>query len=177
MLYAMERITEYLVRDHVELRALLARASSGPSLDAGAFADFRARLLRHIGIEEKLLLPAARRANAGVPLARAATLRIDHAAISSLLVPTPDAALAGEIASLLRTHDALEEGGAGVYAQCEKLLTPAQSRELLAAARQFPAVRVAPHFDGPPCYRTASAALAAARRKSTSKSGAPGNGA
>lgn len=166
---AMERVTEYLVQDHEELRALLSEALTGASFGVEAFAQFRERLLRHIGIEEKLVLPAARRANGGLALERAAALRIDHAAISSLLVPTPDAALAQEVASILRTHDAIEEGEAGIYAECERLWTLEQSRELLAAATAFARVRVAPHFDGPPCYRTASAALAGAARKSAAK--------
>ncbi len=165
----MERVTDYLIEDHAQLRALLAEALRGPSLGVEAFARFRERLLRHIGIEEKLVLPAARRENGGVALSRAAELRIDHAAISSLLVPTPDAAQAREIASILQTHDAKEEGETGVYAECERLWSREQSRELLQAARAFPAVRVAPHFDGPPCYRTASSALAAASRKSAAK--------
>lgn len=164
----MKRVSEYLVQDHEELRGLLSEAVRD-EFGVEAFARFRERLLRHIGIEEKLVLPAARRANGGVALSRAATLRIDHAAISSLLVPTPDAELAREIASILLTHDAIEEGETGVYAECESLWTAAQSLELLEAAVAFPPVRVAPHFDGPPCYRTASAALAAANRKVASK--------
>lgn len=169
----MERVTDYLVADHERLRALLIEAARCPTFDAEAFAVFRAGLLRHIGIEEKVLLPAARRANGGVALTLAGRLRLEHAAISSLLVPTPDAALAGELASILRGHDALEEGESGVYADCERLFTAEQSRDLLASARAFPAVRVAPHFDGPRCYRTADAALTAAARKLAFKSRVP----
>src|SRR5690606_1000117 len=110
-----ERITEYLLRDHQRLRALLERARAADPLDEEAFAAFRAGLLRHIAIEEKLLWPAARRARGDRPLEQARALRIEHAALGSLLVPTPDAALCDEIRSLLGAHDAREEGEGGVY--------------------------------------------------------------
>lgn len=159
-----QRITELLVADHQRLHRLLATAHTGGHLDGDAFAAFRAGLLHHIALEEKLLLPAVRRARGGEPLARARELRTEHAALTSLLVPTPDLALCAELEALLASHDAKEEGEDGVYAECEAALTPADSRTLAAAAAASPAVRVAPHFDGPGVYRTAALALAAARR-------------
>jgi hypothetical protein len=158
------RITDYLARDHERLHALLRAASAGPSFDASAFEAFRAGLLRHIGIEEKLLLPAARRARGGEPLERARALRIDHAALSSLMVPTPDAALCAEIAGILDGHDAVEEGPSGVYAECESLLSSEESAALAARAAATPDVPLAPHFDGAGTHRMAASALAAARR-------------
>jgi hypothetical protein len=136
----------------------------GAAFDAAAFEELRAGLLRHIGIEEKLLLPAARRARGGVPIERARELRIDHAALTSLMVPTPDAALCREVASLLSAHDDKEEGESGVYAECERLLSDDESAALAERAGSFPAVPVMRHFDGPGTYRTAELALAAARR-------------
>lgn len=158
------RITDYLARDHERLHALLERATASGVLDAEAYAGFRAGLLRHIAIEEKLLWPAARRARAGELLPRAAELRVDHAALTSLMVPTPDAALCAEIRGLLGRHDAREEGPEGVYAECERRLTPDESEELAARAEAYPPVRVARHFDGPAAHRTAASALASARR-------------
>lgn len=157
----MERITDYLTADHARLHALLDAAMRGPDLDDDAFADFRAGLLRHIAIEEKLVLPAARRAN-GVPVALARDLRVDHAALTSLLVPTPTLCICHEIALLLRSHDAIEEGG--VYAECERLIGDAESTALTARARSFSAPPLAAHFDGPGVHRTASSALESARR-------------
>jgi hypothetical protein len=160
----MQRITEYLLADHERLSALLTAATAGHELDRDAFAEFRAGLLRHIGIEEKVLFPAAKRARGGEPLSRAHDLRIEHAALTSLMVPTPDVALCREIASILHPHDAVEEGLGGVYAECEALLTDEESRALLAAARDFPAVPTSRHFDGPGVHRTATSALASAAR-------------
>ncbi len=160
----MQQVTDYLRVDHERLHALLAQAAAGPELDAGAFEQFRAGLLRHIAIEEKLLLTAARRARGGEPIERARALRIEHGALASLLVPTPDLALCTEIAALVNTHDAVEEGPSGVYAECEALIGEALSQTLLASAREFAQVPVAQHFDGEGTVRTAELALASARR-------------
>ena len=163
----MQRITEYLEQDHLRLHALLAAATAsgaGGRFDAVSYAEFRAGLLRHIAIEEKLLLPAARRARSGVPIDRAHQLRIEHGALGSLLVPTPDHALCREIAGLLATHDAREEGAGGVYAECERLMSAEASRALLVRAGELSEVRVAVHFDGQGTCRTAQEALASAMR-------------
>lgn len=160
----LRRITDYLAEDHLRLHALLEAASAGGTFAPEPFATFRGGLLRHIAIEEKVLLPAARRARNGVPLARAHELRVDHAALTSLLVPPPDLALCAEIASLLATHDAKEEGGDGVYEECEALFSAADSAALAETAAQFRAIRLAPHLDRPGVYRTAAAALQAASR-------------
>lgn len=161
----VSRVSEYLVTDHTRLHDLLRRAvTPSGQIEHSSYAAFRAALLRHIAIEEKLLLPAARRARGGVPIERARDLRVDHAALSSLLVPTPDVALCGELLSLLTPHDAKEEGESGAYAECEQLLSEEESAALAARAASFPEIRVASHFDGPSVYRTAAHALAAARR-------------
>lgn len=160
----MTTITAYLVRDHARLHGLLELASAAETVDGAAFEAFRAGLLRHIGIEEKILFPAVRRVRGGVPLEEAVALRVDHAALTSLLVPSPDKQLCHEIASLLAVHDAKEEGPSGVYVACDQHLAPEVSRELARRADAAPIVPLAPHNDGPEVLRTAEAALASARR-------------
>jgi hypothetical protein len=54
-------------------------------------------------MEEKILLPAARRWNGGQPLSIAAKLRLDHGAIAALLMPTPTTDI---IATLHRIFEA-----------------------------------------------------------------------
>lgn len=160
----MKRITDYLIADHRRLHALLEQASAGETLDGEAFGLFRVGLLRHIAIEEKLLMPAARRVRGGVPIERAHDLKMDHAALTSLLVPTPDVALCAELMSILTPHDVKEEAPDGVYAECEQLLSASESEELAARAEAYPEVRVTRHFDGPTVHRTAASALASASR-------------
>jgi hypothetical protein len=140
---------------------LLDGAAAG---DADAYACFREGLLRHIGMEEKVLLPGAARANDGAPLPVARLLRTDHSAIAAMLVPTPTPALLGRLKALLTLHDALEEGESGLYAECDRLLE-GRAAEVLARLASAPHVPVARHFDDPRVHERIalleSAALAA----------------
>ncbi len=138
-----------LAEDHARLDALLDKATGHPGpVDAEVYAEFRARLLRHIAMEEKILLPAAQGAQGGKPLPIAARLRLDHGAIAALLVPSPSAVVIAALHDILARHNRLEEGHDGVYATCERLVGGAIP-ELLAALRAAPAVPASPHVDGP----------------------------
>jgi hypothetical protein len=153
-------ITAWLAEDHLRLDALLAEAIATPGvLHRPPFDLFRAGLLRHIAIEEKILLPAAREARGGEPLPEARRLRIDHGALAALLVPPPTPELVGELRTILEPHNVVEEGPGGVYAACEALLAP-RAEELVARILAYPPVKVAPYFDGPRVVRTAAEALA-----------------
>ncbi|HEX9050548.1 MAG TPA: hemerythrin domain-containing protein [Anaeromyxobacter sp.] len=159
-------ITTYLSGDHARLEALLD--ASAP--DAGGFVRepfdaFRAGLLRHIALEEKILFRAVREAGAGeAVLALLARLRVDHGALASLLVPTPSRALVVEIRSILQPHDAVEDGPDGVYERCDALLG-ARADELVERMRSHPPVKVAAYSDGPRVLRTAADALRASARQ------------
>jgi len=99
------------VKDHGRLEGLLqAAVAQVGSVDQGAYDQFRAGLLRHIGMEEKILLPAAQRLRGGEPLPIAAKLRLDHGAIASLLMPPPSAAVIATICAVLKVHNTIEEG-------------------------------------------------------------------
>ncbi|HSD19413.1 MAG TPA: hemerythrin domain-containing protein [Anaeromyxobacter sp.] len=151
-------IARHLTDDHARLDALLARAMATPGVvERGAFDAFRAGLLRHIALEEKILLPAVRRAR-GESLPEVRQLRIEHGALASLLVPTPTPELVAEIQSILVPHDAREEGPGGVYDQCDRLLG-SDAEALVARMRAYPPVRVAPYADGPRVLRSAEDAL------------------
>lgn len=152
-------LRRWLGLDHAEIDALLRRAIESEPFDAEAFAGFRERLLRHIGIEERLLFPAVRRASDGQLPDRAAALRIDHAALTSLLVPTPDRALAREIAGLLEQHNVVEEQPGGVYDECLDRLDDATAAAVLHGARTRRPVPTTKYFDGPGTVRTAAEAL------------------
>lgn len=157
-------LRKWLLLDHAEIGDLLARSVIHGRLDAAAFESFRERLLRHIGIEEKLVFPAIRQ-DADPGLAEGlATLRREHAALTSLLVPTPDPALAAEIHGLLERHDLAEETPGGIYDQVLARLTDERARELLIRARARDRVPTVRHFDGPGTVRTAAEALARATR-------------
>jgi hypothetical protein len=157
-------IQAYLEEDHRRLEALLDEATADPgAIRMESYREFRAGLLRHIGIEEKVLLAEARR-RLGGPHPLAHRLRVEHGAIASLLVPTPDHALLAELRTLLVPHNELEEGGGGVYAACERLFGE-DAPAILEAVRTFPTPKVNAHYDGPRAHRTARAALEASAKQ------------
>jgi hypothetical protein len=142
-------LQRFLEEDHARLDALLARAdASAERIDLPAYEAFRAGLLRHIAMEERVLLPEARRLRGGEAHPAARRLRADHAALAALLVPTPTFEILGAIRRVLEEHNPIEEGPAGVYADCERLSGPG-AEALLARLRAVPEVALAPHVDGP----------------------------
>ncbi len=80
-----------LAGDHARLDRLLdeAAARDPAKVEPAPYDAFRRGLLKHIGMEEKILLPAAQQLNGGEPMPLAARLRLDHGAIAALLVPSP----------------------------------------------------------------------------------------
>lgn len=155
-------VARFLVEDHERLDALLQRAVASPgAIDPTPYGEFRAGLLKHIGMEEKILLPAAQRARGGEPLPVAAKLRLDHGALAALLVPTPTPAIIAALRTILHAHNAIEEGPGGVYEVCEEL-AGSTAEALLASLRAAPDVRVNAHVDGPRIMDATRRALARA---------------
>jgi hypothetical protein len=142
-------IADFLVQDHGRLEALLHSAvAQVGSVDQGTYDQFRAGLLRHIGMEEKILLPAAQRLRGGEPLSIAAKLRLDHGAIASLLMPPPTAAVIAKIRAVLKVHNTIEEGPGGLYETCDELAN-SEAAQLLAKLQAAPELAVLPCSDSP----------------------------
>src|SRR5512140_3606603 len=124
-------LADFFAADHRRLDRLLDRATAqAGQVDLVAFGSFRAGLLKHIGMEEKVLLPAARRARGGEALPLARRIHAEHGAIASLLVPTPTPAVVDRLVSILGPHNLTEEEAGGLYEQCDELLAN-QSASLL----------------------------------------------
>jgi hypothetical protein len=132
-------IAAYMKADHDRLDALRSQ---------GAWWEFRGGLLRHIGLEEKILLPEARRRRGGTPLPEALRLREDHAAIATLLIPTPSPETSAAIERILEPHNQLEEGAGGVYETCDALCG-AEAMAIAERLRRAPEVPQSAYFDGP----------------------------
>lgn len=139
----MGALRETLERDHRLIEALLARmVTASGAEDLEGYDAFRSALLRHIGIEEKILAPAARARGARLePLW--SRLHADHARLALLLTRRPSNALAAEVREVLQPHDDLEEGPDGFYAICEEALGPSLDA-VLAAVADHPAVPLRP---------------------------------
>ena len=144
---ATPTIHEYLAEDHARLDALLTRAIANPQhLDDEAYREFRAGLLRHISMEEKVLFAdaRARRDDAVVHLIR--RLHADHAAIASLLVPPPTLELIGTLQAVLAEHNPLEDAPGGLYEQCD-LAAGESTPAVLARMQAIAPVRASRHLD------------------------------
>jgi hypothetical protein len=143
--------------DHERLRALLDRAPH----DADAYVAFREGLLRHVAMEEKVLLLEAARARGGEPLSVARQLRLDHSAIGAMLVPSPTPRLLARLRELLALHDPLEEGEGGAYAECDRVLA-GRADAIVARLQAMPPVPMAKHFDDPRAFDRIDALVDAA---------------
>lgn len=141
-------IEAFMTRDHVELDRLLTEAERPDgAIDDDAYTRFREGLLRHIGMEEKVLLPFARD-RLGGPLRVAAQLRVDHSAIAKLLVRSPSPSIIASLRELLATHNTIEEGPSGLYAVCDAIAKD-EAGEIVRRLRAQPRVPLAKYYDGP----------------------------
>lgn len=154
-------IHAHLSADHRRLERFFEEATRDPErIDMTPYARFRAGLLRHIGMEEKILIPAAKAVSDEIaPLA--AKIRADHGAITALLVPSPSPTILRALRSILDAHDVLEEEPDGLYARCERRLAGKEA-EVLARLETAPDVPVSAHNDGPTVLPALRRALARA---------------
>lgn len=131
-----KQIHQFFTNDHRRIEKLLEDAIENPDkIDMEYYNPFRSGLLTHIKMEEKILFPAAQKANGGAPLPKFAQLRLEHGAITSLMVPPPFADLIKVLKHVLDKHDLVEEEPGGVYEVCESL-TKHQVDELLERLKE-----------------------------------------
>jgi hypothetical protein len=150
-------IHEFLANDHVRLDALLAKAVEDPArIDEAAYREFRAGLLRHIAMEEKVLFAELKSQEIGRDLIK--TLHADHAAIASILVPPPTHALIAALQGVLVEHNPLEDAPGGLYELGDQLGT---ADTLIARMQQIPPVRASEHLDEPRIHEHIARMLAA----------------
>jgi len=129
-------LSSWFTEDHEWLDERLKHSVGDPgTFDRQTFEAFQAGLLHHSALEEELRLPAARRARSGAshPLARG--LRIDRGAISSLLVPTPDAGIVLRLRSFLEPHNAVEEEPRGPLRDLRRVTRTGDRRDPRAYPR------------------------------------------
>ena len=157
----MSGIADFLAQDHDRLDALFAKARANEArIDMESYEAFRRGLLKHVGMEELILIPAARRLS-GAAVALAQRTRLDHGALTSLLIPTPTAKLLSVLRAILEPHNLMEEANGGLYAQCERALG-AEAPSILARLQAAPDIPPAAHADGPHVDASIRRALKAA---------------
>lgn len=153
---------QFFTNDHRRIEALLNKATEkAAEIDMGYYHQFRTGLLRHIKMEEKILFPAAQKANGGAPLPLAAKLRLDHGALTALMVVPPNEKVVRVLRHVLDKHDLLEEEPGGMYDLCEQL-TDGETEALLAQLENTTEVPVQPHNKADYALESAKRALARA---------------
>ncbi len=136
----MTNLYTYLSGDHERLDSLLARAAEGSEgIDMKHYTEFRQGLLRHIGIEEKIILPTIARFRNGEQIQIAQRLKLDHGALVALLVPPPSDGIIETIRLILSRHNPLEENEGGLY-ELVQMLAGSEADELLAKVEAYPEV-------------------------------------
>lgn len=143
----MNSLHALLSQDHARLEALLSAAlRPDGTIDQESYAAFRGGLLRHIGIEERILFAELRSRSAMSELER--QLHRDHAALAALLVPPPGATEIELIRAILGQHDRLEEEAGGLYERVE-LMVGEELENLMTRIQAFPQIPMAPYSDTP----------------------------
>lgn len=153
---------EYMADDHERLDLLLQRAVAKPGvIDLESYCGFRKGLLRHISMEEKIVLPAIARWQGGQKPAIWPKLRLDHGALVALLAPTPTPSIMLTIQSILAVHNELEEQKDGLYTLLDDM-AGLELEQLLVQLKSAPPVAVLPNNDKPEVLNAAKNAVARA---------------
>jgi hemerythrin superfamily protein len=154
-----KRIYNFFTNDHQRIENFLDKAIADPEeINMENYEQFRSGILTHIKMEEKILFPAAQRANNNIPLPVAAKLRLEHGAITSLMVPPPTRALIKVVKYILDKHDLAEEEPGGMYDMCEAL-TQDQTNELLDQLTKITEVPLQAHNPAPYALEAAKRSL------------------
>jgi len=156
-------LRDFFTSDHRRIETIFEEATRNKqNVQLEKYHAFRVGLLTHIKMEEKILFVAAQKANGGIPLTLQAKLRLDHGALTSLLVCFPSPEIIHMITHIMHEHDILEEQQGGMYEACEKL-TIHETQNILKELSNVTPVPVHP-------FNEANYALEAAKR-STKRAG------
>jgi hypothetical protein len=151
-------ISGYLEDDHRRIEHILEEAAGSDRTEPKLYQEFRGALLRHIGMEEKILFPAIRNATDGGSLPGLEQLHLDHGALAALLVPTPTASILGAIRTILGRHNTIEEGPEGIYRRFEQL-PGIDADGILARLQAATPVAMNPHMDNATAIESMRAAV------------------
>ncbi|HMZ46357.1 MAG TPA: hypothetical protein PLU36_06095 [Chitinophagaceae bacterium] len=122
---------DFFTKDHHRLEGYLVNVIEADNeINVEYYHLFRKGLLRHIKMEEKILFPAAAKVNKELVQKIIPQFRLEHGALTALLVPPPTKAIINAIQFVLNKHDFEEEKDGGLYDICEAL-TIAQTNTLL----------------------------------------------
>lgn len=152
-------ITEYLSGDHERLDQLLHHSLiSAGGVDEDSYHQFRQGILRHIGIEEKILIPFLQPYLDDTMKKVLERIKLDHSAIVALLVPTPSKQIVAALAAILTRHNDLEEDHGGFYERADTF-DPPIVREIVERMKKTPEVKSLPNNPNPKVLEATRRAL------------------
>ena len=152
--------SEYLTHDHRRLETLFdAAMRNGDIVDMTRYDEFRIGLLRHIAIEETIVLPLVRENNGGFFGDR--QLHSEHGAIAALLVPPPTSDVVRALRALLQKHNLLEETHRTLYDILDGCCLD-KHPELVERMQQHPNPPLSRNINNPDGYEPARRAVARA---------------
>lgn len=138
---------DFLTHDHERLDAILdAAVRPDGTIDLDRWNEFRRGLLRHIGMEERVLFPELRRRGRFSEAHR--QLHRDHALLGALLVPPPTKAEIDLVRATLTQHNPLEEEAGGLYDLAETLVGD-ELAGLMERVHAIPEIPLAKFSDTP----------------------------
>ena len=149
----------FFTEDHHRIVKLLNKAIEEPGkIKMNYYHQFRSQLLRHIKMEEKTLFPASKKVNLKIMQELIPRYRLEHGALTALMVPPPTMSLIKVVRHILEKHDIAEEEPGGLYDVCEAL-TQGQTQELLDQLAITEEVPVHPPNPAPIAIESARLAL------------------
>ena len=142
-------LSTYLTSDHDRIDNFLQQAlTERGDINLTAYTGFRQGLLRHIGIEEKILIPALQPFLNERMKQILAQIRADHSLIVALLVPPPSKGIITALTMILEKHNWLEEANGGFYEFSEQFDEQTIS-QLAEKIRTAPEVKSLPNNPDP----------------------------
>lgn len=150
---------QFFTEDHHRIDKLLNKAiEKSGEINMDYYLQFRIKLLTHIKMEEKTLFPAAKSVDNNVMKEIIPRFRLDHGALTALMVPPPTMSLIKAIRYILEKHDLAEEKPGGLYDVCEAL-TQGQTQVILNQLALTEDVPVHPPNAAPIALESAKRAL------------------
>ncbi len=145
-------------QDHSKLDELLEKAlKTREGILSAPFWAFREGLLRHIGIEETILLPSLINPSDEVK-SLAQQLRLEHGALTNLLVPEPTREIVKALQIILAPHNVREESAGGFYSFVDAL-PDTRVKDLLRRISEAPYPPLRPYSKRPQALEAAKRAM------------------
>lgn len=156
------QVSDILEKQHRCIEQLFLTATSDPDIvDTTGYDQFRATILRHIAIEENVVLPLLRKhLPGGFPMEL--QLRMEHDAIAALCVLPPKSTVIFSLQGLIIRHNRLEEAHGTLYDLLDDCARREEEAEVCRQLTDFQQTVPPKYISNPLAYEYARRAVARA---------------